>query len=318
MFQKNLRRLASMNKRRLIALGLICLGLVSCADSKELYDGDAYVAPIFKDNRYNHYDDGLKEAKLNPISKIDLTNGINKGQYFNGSGSYSKVSDCTGFNQAYSKNPKDFLNSKGEKLLWEPDIVNSKVGEWVDQSSLYDVAYGQTKKLARVSPSFRNGYLSKLYNGQVRCNAWSSYSLVELDESGYGTRFPLELADAKYFAFSARGGSDTTDSGKGRITTFDINVTFYKLDKDNNYTSYIFCLKEVKLQTNFSAEFTSLVGFYFDDIDFDPKGVVGMSIDYKLINDDTTYQTISNFDIESPNYVGIMLLEVFFPDSTWN
>ena len=44
----------------------------------------------------------------------------------------------------------------------------------------------------------------------------------------------------------------------------------------------------------------------------------GDSIDYKLINDDTTYQTSSNFDIESPNYVGIMLLEVFFPDSTWN
>ena len=56
-----------MNKRRLIALGLICLGLVSCADSNELYDGDAYVAPIFKDNRYNHYDDGLKEVKLKPI-----------------------------------------------------------------------------------------------------------------------------------------------------------------------------------------------------------------------------------------------------------
>ncbi len=307
-----------MNKRRLIALGLICFGLFSCADSSELYDGDAYVSTIFKENRYNHYDEGLKEAKLNPVSRTNLTNGIEKGQYFNGSGSYSKVSDCTGFNQAYSKHKEDFLNSKGEKLAWEPDIVNSNVGEWVDQSSLYDVAYGQTKKLARVSPAFRSGYLSKLYNGQVRCNAWSSYSLVELDESGYGTRFPLELADAKYFAFSARGGSDTTDSGRGRITTFDINVTFYKLDKDNNYTSYIFSLKEVKLQTNFSAEFTSLVGFYFDEVNFDPRGVVGMSIDYKLINDDTTYQTSSNFDVESPNYVGIMLLEVFFPDSTWH
>ena len=56
-----------MNKRRLIALGLICLGLVSCADSNELYDGDAYVAPIFKDNRYNHYDDGLKECSYEEL-----------------------------------------------------------------------------------------------------------------------------------------------------------------------------------------------------------------------------------------------------------
>lgn len=306
-----------MNKK-LFMLGTLILSLFSCADSNELYDGDAYVSPIFINNRYNHYDEGLKEAKVNPLSRLELTNGVNKNQYFAGSGSYSKPSDCNGFNQAYSKHPEDFLNSKGEKLLWEPDIIDSGVGVWADQSSLYDVAYGQTKKLARVSSSFRNGYLSKLYNGQVRCNAWSSYSLVELDESGYGTRFPLELASGKYFAFSARGGSDTADSNKGRITTFDINVTFYKLDKKNNYTSYIFSLKEVKLQTNYSAEYTSLVGFYFDDVDFDPKGVVGMSIDYKLVNDDTTFVTTSNFDEESPNYVGIMLLEVFFPDSTWN
>ncbi len=307
-----------MNKKRILCLSFLSLFLFSCADSNELYDGDAYVSHVFIKNRYNHYDDGLKEARA--ISNVStLTNGTGQNQYFAGSGNFNSPSSCYGFGQAKQKHPEYFKRSNGvDDLLWEPDIKNDGVGVWTDQSSLYDVAYGQTKKLARIDPSFRKGYLSKLYNGQVRCNAWSSYSLVELDESGYGTRFPLELSSAPYFAFSARGGSDTIDSGRGRVTTFDINVTFYKLNEENKCTASTFLLKEVKLQTNRSAELTSLVGFYFDDINYDPKGVVGMSIDFKLVFDDCEFQTSANFDEDSPNYVGLMLLEVFFPDSTWN
>ena len=176
--------------------------------------------------------------------------------------------------------------------------------------------YGQTKKLTRYHSAFSKGYLSKLYNGQIKCNAWSSYSLVLLDQSGYGTRFPVTMQGGSYFAFSARGASDTLGEMGGRVVSFDIYVSFYKYMADGKtIESSGFFLPEVKLQANYSSEFTSLVGFYFDDVGYDPRGTIGMSMSYRLHDD--PFGASADFDEESTYHIGLALLEVFFPDSSW-
>ncbi len=314
-----------MNKKlKMLSLPILSMALFSCADTNEVYPGDAYISGNFLLNRYNHWDEGLKEAKT--VGSFELKNDkASTARYFNGSGVHGSYRDVYGFEQAKSWHPESFRNSKGGDLKWAPDIVDGGVGEWREQSALYDVAYGQTKKMTRINSKFGRGYLSKLYNGQLRCNAWSSYSLVELDKSGYGTIFPAELEKAPYFAMSVRGGSDTP-GGYPRLTSFDINVTFYKVGSDNvSYEGTTFTMKEVFLQTNYSAEYTSLVGFYFDEIggDYNPAGVVGMSVTFSMTKDfaggeEKTLPTSDNFDEEAGNYTGLMLLEVLFPDSTWN
>lgn len=325
-------------RRVLVLLPLCVLALASCEDTNELYKGDAYVTQSFVKNRYNTWDSKIKKAEIASTKDLFQYSNTNDIGYFSGSGKHdSDASSYKGLAQArdYASNfdnrKNDFKNNKGDDLYWtytgtlngehyyDADIIDKGVGVWVDQAPLVNTVYGQTKKLSGINSKFSKGYLSKLYNGQIQCDAWSSYSLVELDQSGYGTMFPLELESSKYFAFSARGGSDTP-SGSGRITVFDITVTFYKY-VNKVLQGFSVTMRDVYLQTNYSAEFTALTGFYFEDVDYDPKGTVGMSMTYSIVKDNPKgYVTTSDFDNEEEGiyHIGLMLLEVFLPDSTWN
>ncbi len=334
-----------MNKRNLCAPLLICLSLISCADTSELYKGNAYIAVNFIDNRYSIWPDKLKNATIKETKNLVNVkeDGSTNGCYFAGSDIAGDGVTCYGYNQLKARHPeavtvdgtKDgtplywtipsggMTLSNGTRIYAGADIINNGVGEWADQSPLVGVLYGQTKKLNLLNSAFSRGYLSKLYNGQIQCDAWSSYSLVELDRSGYGTFFPVELHSASYFAFSCRGGSDTPGASGGRLSRFDINVTFYKLENEG-YTGTTFALDNVPLETNISAEHTSLVGFYFDEVGYDPSGVVGMSVTYSLKEDKSLIDGVyvcptDDFDDPDATYhTGLIMLEVLFPDSEWN
>ena len=327
-----------MNKKSLCLLLLLPFFLASCADTSELYPGDAYIGNDFRNNHYSVWEDKLKNASIKETKT--LTNvkddGATNGCYF--AGSDVKGTTCYGYNQLKARHP-EAVTKDGRELYWTipsggltlsdgtfitngSDIMPGGVGEWVDQSPLVGVLYGQSKKMSLINSAFSRGYLSKLYNGQIQCDAWSSYSLVELDQSGYGAFFPAELHSASYFAFSARGGSSSPE-GTGRLSRFNINVTFYKLETQG-YVGTTFALDSVPLETNISAEHTSLVGFYFNEVGYDPSGVIGMSVTYTLKEDKftlggETFTPSSDFsDTESKYHTALMMLEVFFPDSEWN
>lgn len=326
-----------MNKKNTLFALLGCLLLTSCADTAELYEGDAYVSQVFTENCYSVWSKGLKEARIEKKKTLSNLNedGTHEGCYFAGSDPRGDL--CSGYGQLASRHP-EAVNNGERTLYWTIpsggvrlndgtfvpgglDIINNGVGVWTDQSGLEEILYGQNKKLTRYNPAFSRGYLSKLYNGQIQCDAWSSYSLVELDKRGYGTLFPAELHSAPYFAMSCRGGSDTP-SGHGRLSRFQINVTFYKMQNDG-YVGTTFALDQVPLETNISAEDTSLVGFYFDEVGYDPSGVLGMSVTFSIQEDEveidgTSYHPSNDFTEESPYYTGLMMLEVLFPDSEWN
>lgn len=309
-----------MNKKRsLLLLPFLAVSLVSCVDTSELYDGDAYAGKTMTDNRYSVWDEGLVE----PTDFVTVPHGPNG--YFNGSGNYDNPDQCFGLAEAKSFHPEYFKNGNASLMWtkegdtpWGNDIAGGFINQWTDNSALVGTVYSQTKKLVNYQSKFAKGYLSKLYNGQIKCNAWSYYSMVLLDSKGYGTVFPSELQTGPYFAFVARGASDTvSDWGKGRVMSFDIRVTFYKLGMDaKTMIPKGFLLPGVRLQADRSSELTSLVGFSFEDVGYDPAGIVGMSISYDLVED--PLHTSDDFTDGSEFHTGLALLEVLFPDSTWN
>ena len=336
-----------MNKKSLCAILLTCCSLASCADTSELYDGDAYIGADFINNHYSVWPEKLKNANIKDTKSLVNVkeDGSTDGCYFAGS-DLTEDSEhgwvCHGYNQLKARHPEAVTvdgKKDGSPLYWTipsggmalsngtylysgADIISNGVGKWADQSPLVGVLYGQTKKLNLINSAFSRGYLSKLYNGQIQCDSWSSYSLVELDKTGYGTFFPVELHRASYFAFSCRGGSDTPENIGGRLSRFNINVTFYKLENEG-YTGTTFALDNVPLETNNSAQHTSLVGFYFDELGYDPSGVIGMSITYELKEDKCEIDGVEvhpsdDFSDSDPYHTGLMMLEVFFPDSEWN
>jgi len=319
----------------LILVPFFAMSLVSCADTDELYRGDQYIGggDSFADNRYNVWSSPLIDD-AGFLTTYDVT----ADKRFSGSGDDAHPSGygMNGYGDLVSKHPEaveypsdDGTSSPLQWLYNGMDKEPSGIGQWVDNTPLVGKVYGQTKKMSLIDSSFSKGILSKLYNGQIRCDAWSSYAYLQLDQHGYGALFPKELSQADYFAMVVRGGSNTEGTIGGRLSTFDIQVSFYKFPyATQKYDKYTFNLSQIKLETNVSAENTSLVGFYFDDFDFDPEGIVGMSITYS-INDDSDAKayidgvlqpviTSSDMDTASDYYLCLMLYEVFFPDSTWN
>jgi hypothetical protein len=131
-----------------------------------------------------------------------------------------------GHAQFVSKHAAD-ATVNGEVLPWlynGSDIANfglTNAGELADNSLYEQHQFTQNKKLSLIDSSFSKGILSKLYNGQMRCDAWNSYAYLELDETGYGAYFPKELTSSKYFAMVVRGGSNTPD-GTGRLSELSI------------------------------------------------------------------------------------------------
>ena len=318
-----------MNKKLLLLpMLLVALPLVACADTDQLYPDGAYYTNSFVKNAYEVYEGKTKEAKANLAPKV-LNNEENG--YWNGTGELTDINGSPakayGFAQAKSWHP-NYFKEGGKDLYWGyadgySDITRETgIGMWADQSSLYGTIYSQTKKLARNNPAFSKGVLSKLYNGQIKCNAWSYFSMVLLSKEGYGTLFPKELSSAEYFAMSLRAGSDVDQEGPhGRLVSMDIGVTFYKLNQDNSLKAEGVKLSSVYLNCNYSSEVTSLVGFTFADAGISPKGIVGMSVDYTLVDDgafEVGTEVTDNFKDEAKGHVGLCMLEVLFPDSNWN
>ncbi len=327
-----------MNKKKLLlALSLIgAASLASCADTSELYPTGQYVGggyESFISNRYNVWDDGIRNATTKIIYNVNSTIDETTGQpaYFSGSGNNEAPAgdmySSNGYGQMKERYP-EYAKYNGEDLPWlyeGDDMIHSKPGSYTDQSPMIGKNWTQTMKMSNISKKFSRGILSRLFNGQVRCNAWSSYAYLEIDRSGFGRQLPAEMLSGKYFAFTARAGTSVEATQVMRVSVFDIDVSFYKYKVEtSSYERYSFKMSNIHLYNNASYG-VSLVGFPFEPYGFDPVGVVGMSISFDLVND-PGYTTTDNLDNpigdpEEGNYdthIALMITEVFFPESKWN
>jgi hypothetical protein len=325
------------NKWMLIALPVIAMALASCADTDQLYHGDKYIGGDFINNHYDIWDSNL-QAVTTAKATYDVhgKTATQESVRFEGSGNKANPSGSgqDGCGDLRAKHV-DAVTVDGVQLPWlynGLDISNpggDNAGKLADNSLFEKNQFTQNKKLSLIDSSFSYGILSKLYNGQIRCDDWNSYAYLELDETGYGAMFPKELVSSQYFGMVVRGGSNTP-YGTGRLSDFDITVNFYKHPYTKGYEKYAFTFPSVRLETNISAEFTALVGFYWSDFNFDPKGIVGLSVTYSVPSDgdfvtaeDPTaarakYPTYTNMSETHDYYLCLMLYEIMLPDSTWS
>lgn len=305
-----------MNKSRLPLCALLLFALVSCADTDQLYEPGAYLSGPFVDHVYNTYDHGTKEGAKNIV--YDKTLSLGEHGYFAGSGQYDQSRQCYGYAHAKSMHPSWFKNKDGNDLYWgmeigHSDIVPGAIGAYADNSPLYDVIYSQNKRLDRFYERFSRGYLSKLYNGQIKCNGWSYYAMMLLSQDGFGTVFPYELKSAEYFATSILVATDK-ENDNGRVVMVDVDFTFFKYTDNGDLAGYKVTVDDVRLSCNAGAAYTSLVGFTFEDAGINPESIVGLSITWRLEND---VEGVSN-DFSAPGYHdGLAVYELFFPDSVW-
>ena len=306
-----------MKKHLLLPVALMGVALTSCVDTDQLYERDAYLGGTYVGHEYNVWDGGTKDAYQNHIV-YDKTLANEEKGYFCGSGEYDSPSKCYGYAQAKSRHPEWFVNEKGENLIWGygdgSDIINAGPGVYVDNSPLYNSVYSQNKRLDRFYEKFSRGYLSKLYNGQIKCNGWSYYAMAVVSNEGFGTLFPYELSSAEYFATVLLVSTDYTPSGVGRTVTVDLHTTFYKYNSKGSLEGHKVTLPGLTLSCNAGAALTSLVGFRFVDAGIDPKGIVGMSYTWDLVHD--SHPCTSDFKVEG-DHDGLSVYEILFPDSTW-
>lgn len=313
-----LRRLVAMKNKKLIILALP-LFLASCAKTNELYKPTDYNDPDFDANYYteqNNVDkvDVLGETIFNaPSNKVFLSNP-----------SYNQALDGL-------KGDDQYIYVNGEKKLLD----------WMSDTPISDIStgYGPTKCLSEIDKSFANGYLSKLYDGRVRCDGYYQLSRVQLTESGYSSFFPKELVSAKYFGMSLfnKTTANANTAYRGCYLNMDLTISFYQHTSVNNqYNKYTVKINSIDIPINTGGS-ASLLLFYFEDIfgsDYSSKleGVTAMSFSYKknsilakdevsqkeLISDLEKYgEPSTNKDEKSITHSAMMLYEVLLPDSSW-
>lgn len=306
-----------MNKHSIVFAALAALALTSCVDTEQLYARDAYLGGTYVGHEYNVWEGSTKDAYKNHIVYEKTLQNENNG-YFCGTGNYVTPSQCYGNEQAKSRHPEWFKTKEGKDLYWgygdgHVDIINAGAGVYVDNSPLYDIIYSQHHRLDRFYENFSRGYLSKLYNGQIKCNGWSYYAMAVLSDEGYGTIFPYELSSAEYFATSLLVSTDD-ESGGGRVVTVTVHATFYKYNAQGALEGYKVTMPNMGLSCNAGAALTSLVGFTFKDAGINPTGIVGMSLTWDLVHD--SHPCVSDFKKDG-KHDGLSVYEVLFPDSTW-
>lgn len=198
-----------------------------------------------------------------------------------------------------------------------------------EQKTIYNdlLPYGfDVKNLIKEEDKFSYGYLSKLYDGRLRCDGLTTRSRVQVDGEGYATFFPKEYVSSNSLAFSMRGG--TTIPWKyddpNKISTVKVNLvfTFYKrVENTKTYNTFTLNFNNLEIPTDDNGK-TIYVEMQLFNLTKFISGAVAMSFTFEL-SDPTEYGLIDITDKyrSDPNkekeHFSIMLYEFLLPGSTW-
>lgn len=282
-------------KKKYLTLLIFVPFLVGCTKTDELYADYAYNSSNFMENYYLEHN-GVDQLSVASNEEYTLQNTF--GYNSSNSLKYVKAED----------NPENY--------------------PWAESSENYPNEFGRHNNLTSIDSSFAYGYLSKLYDGRVRCEGKYELSRVQLDKGGYATFFPKKLENYRLFAFSLRGATDfykdNLPSPFGGKCKIDINIKFYKhILNSEQYNVVTLKLVDVEIPVDAGGS-TNLVTVYLaEDL---PDGTrqlfyspitetVAMSFDFTL---KTVKQGLSDDSkVESDHHFAVMLYEVMFPKSTW-
>jgi hypothetical protein len=303
------------NNKKIIALSLLSFSLVGCAKTSELYSAEEYQTTTFEDNYYFRKE--IDESTVgNPLAAEIV---LKSDQYANGQ-----------FGQDW---PQE--NRKGARTLYPSIFEYTKDGTKVTlddyswtignrgedanaEKSLIGKDFGRTKCLDQINPKFRDGVLSKLYNGQMNCMNYHNAALVQLDKYGYNTRFPASMVSGDYFLMSFRCGSSYAD-GLDRVSQLDMTIHFF-VKNTQALDFYTITAQDVLINTDSGGETETYFAFSLKTIGIaDPKGLCGMGVSFSnLVDKGRELEESFDHSESKKEHFGVLLYEVMFPDSTWN
>ncbi len=306
-----------MHKRFKYLLLLPVVAIVSCGYSTSYFvEGDKYTSANFKENYYKHWDEELKKStKFDPLDVTDEAYIYDYG--------YSSIA-----------------------ALPEFGIIDPN---YFDSEPLIE-EYGKEFKMGAVDDSFRYGYQSKLYDGQMVCGAQNGMDgkdgrpdytyqkgRVQTSESGFSIRFSKESNELHYFAIQFKASTDNTreyytvggteykkqpDNALYHDSSIALTVTLF-LKNNEGIVGYPFTINVDfdKKSTNVGAHYTfvafDLTKYKTDTFSF--TRLVGVSVTYKVLSDELIDYN-KDMGVEDVSYddYALFLYEMFFPYTSWN
>ena len=147
--------------------------------------------------------------------------------------------------------------------------------------------------------AFKNGILSKLYDGRTECGGLYQLSRVQVDKSGFGTKLPNVLNGVEKFEFAARGGS-TCPSPLFQILHYNIEIKLVDLGSE---TIYSYKINNLSLPTDMGGE-TYIYSF-------DLGNQINVSYySFKFNCVDLPENVSDDYTVEESQHLSIMLYEV--------
>lgn len=193
-------------------------------------------------------------------------------------------------------------------------------------------SYGfEVKNLIEEEDKFSYGYLSKLYDGRLRCDGLTTRSRVQLNKTGYGTFFPKEYRGSESFAFALRGATtipfpdNDHDATRKSYTNIRIDATFkfyIRQEGTNVYDEVDFVFNDLKISSDNHGSTTYVEVIFDDEIREALYGADAMSFEYNLsdLSQYNGYEITDDYtsDLENAKYhFAIMLYEILLPGSVW-
>lgn len=268
---------------------------------KEIYKGSVYNDVDYYENFYRDWNEDV-DYHSPEKSKVE---NINEDVYQLNETSDYVFTTFGGSNFAY-------VQPDYEKYSYIDDIYTPPEGK---------LSYGQTYALSKVESSFKYGYVSKLFNGQMFCNSKYELARVQIDESGFGMKFNKELDKYSYFALNFKASLDYRRKN-GELTyipyhesKINLLINFY-CKTDNGKLHRVPVSYEIDhIATNSSEQIdgSNYVFFGFDLANVNISRCVGISIEYELLED----AYINAHPDEGWTHC-LLLYELFLPNSTWH
>ena len=186
--------------------------------------------------------------------------------------------------------------------------------------------YGfDVKNLIQEEDKFSYGYLSKLYDGRLRCDGLTTRSRVQLNSSGYGTFFPKEYRGSQSFAFALRGATTINyPSEEARIRSAKINAVFsfyIRQEGTNVYDKVDLVFNNLTISSDNGGNTTYIEAIFDQTIIDSLYGADAMSFTFELLagqysDYDITDDYLTDQNKEKEHFC-IMLYEVLLPGSVW-
>ena len=303
-----------MPKKMKYLLLLPLITVVSCGYSTSyLVEGDKYNSSIFVKNYYTHWDEELKNSTKSKIVDVDEQKMVSE------------------INLGY-----------GDNLIEGIEQIDPN---YFDKIPNLD-EYGLEHKMNAVDDLFNYGYQSKLFDGQMVCGAQNghpeyAYQLgrVQIQESGFSTRFSKESSELHYFAMNFKVSTDNTipcyltDNPQEQIarhgdyelmheSKIKLTITLYvktnsgiegyPFEANMDFTGQIIQSGAHRYKTNNGHVYNFLA---FDLEEYHLSRLVGVSVEFKVLEDE--FLTINKNRGVDMTYA-LFLYEIFFPYTTWN